>query len=147
MQERLIADLKQALLAKDSRAVSVLRMLKSELHNAQISSGKELDEAETLKVLRKEIKKRTEASAAYTNAGSPERAQEEELEAEVLRKYLPPQADIAQVEAFVREVISGLEDRSPRQKGVVIQQVLAKFAGQVESSEVAGLVNRLLTEA
>ena len=47
MQERLVADLKQALLAKDSRAVSVLRMLKSELHNAQISSGKELDEAES----------------------------------------------------------------------------------------------------
>jgi uncharacterized protein YqeY len=146
MQEQLINDLKQALRDGDSTAVSVLRMLKSELHNAHIAQGSELTEDDTIKVIRKEVKKRNEAAAAFQKAGNTERAASEEAEAAILSRYLPAQADAAVVEAFAREAFAQLPDHTPRQKGVLIQQVLQKFNGQVDGSTVAAMVNTLFSE-
>lgn len=144
IEDQVLSDLKQALQNGDAVAVSVLRLLKSELHNARIAAGAELDEAERLKVVRKEAKKRTEAAAMYRQAGQEERAATEEAEAAVLQRYLPAAADPAKVEAFARDVLAELPDRSPRQKGVLIQRLRAEFGEALDGSQAAAIASRLL---
>jgi len=146
MDDRITTDLKQAMQNGDTVAVSVLRLLRSELHNARIATGADLDEADQLKVVRKELKKRTEAATLYREAGHEDRAAAEEAEAAVLKPYLPAEADPAAVEAFGRQVLAELEDRSPRQKGVLIQRIRAQFGEQVDGATVARLADQLLSE-
>lgn len=146
IEEAILTDLKQAMQNGDATAVSVLRLLRSEIHNARIAAGADLDEAEQLKIVRKELKKRTEAAALYRTADRPQQAEAEEAEAAVLQRYLPAAADPAAVEAFGRQVLAELPDRTPRQKGVLIQRIRAQFGEQVDGGEVARLADQLLSE-
>lgn len=147
MEEQLIQDLKQALKNGDTTAVSVLRMLKSELTNARIAAGNPLSEEDILKVIRKEVKKRGEAATSFRSGNREEQARQEEAEAAILQAYLPAQADPVVVEAFTREAFAALPDHTPRQKGALIQAVRTKFGGQVDGKFVADLVNQIFTEA
>jgi len=142
--EQLTSDLKQAMLSKDSMAVSVLRLLRSELKNAEIASGDSLSEDQSIQVIRKEVKKRREAAASFRQAGSEERATGEEAEATVLESYLPTQADPAAIEAFVKSIVVGLAEAGPKQRGDVIRQTMAKFGSAADGKVVAGIVSRLL---
>ena len=144
LEEQLTADLKQAMLSQDSVAVSVLRLLRSELKNAEIAAGSSLSEDQSFQVIRKESKKRHDAAAAYRQAGNEERAASEEAEAKVIESYLPAQADPTEIEAFAAGIIAGLPEATARQRGTVIQQTLAKFGAAADSKVVAGIVSRLL---
>ncbi|MBU6388936.1 GatB/YqeY domain-containing protein [Patescibacteria group bacterium] len=141
LSERLLADLKTALLAHDSGAVNTLRMLKSELKNAEIAQGGPVSEESGWQIVRREIKKREEAAKILRDSGRAEQADQEEKEAEILRQYLPAQADPAQVEAYITQL---LQTNPNRPKGEVIKETLSHFAGQTDGRTVSELVNRHL---
>lgn len=144
LQERVISDLKEALLSRDNTKVSVLRMLKSEFKYAEIAQGKELDEQNTIQVIRRELKKRLDAAESYRTANQEGRAQQEENEAKILTAYLPAQADIKEVESYIRDVIKGLDNPGPKNRGEVIKSALSRFSGQTDGKTVSDIVNRLL---
>ncbi|MEI6477943.1 MAG: GatB/YqeY domain-containing protein [bacterium] len=137
--ERIGADLKAAMIGRDQLTTGTLRLLKSELQNAAISSGSDLDEKGIQQVIRREAKKRRESFQLYTDSGDTERAAQEEAEAKVLEAYLPAQTDPAAVEAFVTTLAGkGLN------KGDAIRQTIEHFQGQADGKTVAETVNRLL---
>jgi uncharacterized protein YqeY len=144
IEEQLLVDLKEAMLAGNSIAVSTLRMLKSELKNTQIALGKSLEDGEVIQVIRKEVKKRTDAISAFRLAGHEDRAQLEESESTVLTKYLPTQVDATLVEAYVREQIAKLPEPSAKNRGEVIKQTVGHFGDQVEGKVVSQIVSTLL---
>ena len=145
LQEQLLADLKNAMLAKDSTTVSVLRMLKSELKNAEIAQSEPLNTDQAIQVIRREVKKRQDAVLAFTKAGQTDRANQEDQEAKILEKYLPAQADPAVVEAYAKQCLSQVEDLSPKSKGILIRQVMEHFGNQTDGKTVSDIINRLLS--
>lgn len=145
LPEQITADLKSAMLRQDSAAVSVLRMLKSELKNAEIAVGAPLNDEQALQVIRKEAKKRGDAAEAFASAGHPDRAEQEKQEAALLGAYLPAQADPAAITAYAKEFIATLETSSAKDKGTVMKAVIAKFAGTADGRTVSEIVNSLLS--
>jgi len=139
--EQITTDLKQAMLSGDKTATETLRMLKSAITYVQTQeSATELSEAELIKIIRREVKKRHEAAESFRKAGSPDRAEQEEAEAKVLEHYLPAQIDPGKVEEYLQNL---RKENPDLPKGDAIRQTLTHFDGQTDGKIVSGLVNRL----
>ena len=79
---------------KDEFKMSVLRMMIAAIHNREIEKkgkGQELNDDDVMDVLRKEVKKRKEASEMYTTGGRAESAAREEKEVKFIEEFLPAQ--------------------------------------------------------
>lgn len=143
LSEQLTADLKSAMLNRDTTTVSVLRMLQSELKNAAIAKMADLSLDDEIAVVRKEVKKRTEAAEAYTKAGNADRAQAEEAEATILSAYLPAAADEQDVRAFMKGYAAGLGTLEPRHRGELIKAAREKFGNSLDGQTAAKLAGEL----
>lgn len=135
----------QAMKDGDGVRLSVYRMLLSELNYEKIKLQHELDNNEELQVIRREAKKRKEAIEAYKNAGSLDRAENEEKELLVLQEFLPAEIADADLETIVRDTIKELEVQDISKMGQVIAKVKEKTSGNVDGSKLAQLVRTILS--
>lgn len=153
LKDRLRADLTRALKAKDSTTVATLRMALSAISTEEVagSSSRELPDAEVLRVLGREAKKRREAAEAFAAAGRAELAAQERAEGEVLAGYLPAQLADDELAGLVADAVSEVtaelgQRPGPRQMGRVMKVVTAKVAGRAEGGRVAGAVRAALAD-
>jgi Uncharacterized conserved protein len=152
LKEQLRADLTAAMKARDELVKSTLRMTLTAIGNAEVAGdeARQLDDAEVLKVIAKEAKKRAESAEAFTAAGRSELAAKERAEGVVLARYLPTQLsddELAGIAAAaVAETATELgEQPGPRQMGQVMKRANAAAAGRADGGRVAAAVKALLT--
>jgi uncharacterized protein YqeY len=140
------ADLKQAMMARQAEKVSVLRMLKSSVKYASLEKGADYApaDADVIAVIRKEVKKREDSIASFTQASRNDLADKEKAELEFLRVYLPAEMPQEKIEELVRQVISETGATGKAQMGLVMKAAQAKAAGQVDGKTLSGIVQRLL---
>lgn len=143
--EKITAELKASMLAKDADRTGALRMLKSAIGYAQIEKEVEpLPDAETLAVIQKESKKRRDAIAEYERGGRAELAAKEAAELKVLEEFLPKQLSAEELEALVKAAIAEVGATSKKDMGTVMKAAQAKAAGRADGKTLSGVVNRLL---
>ena len=107
--ENVMDDLKIAMKAKDSVALTTLRALKTALTNAAIESGNKdnvIEQADALVIVRKQIKQRNDSIEQFENAGRSELAEKEKAEIVVLEKYLPAAMSSEEVSAIVAAAVA-----------------------------------------
>lgn len=152
LKAQLRDDLTTAIKGRDELTKATLRMTLSAITSAEVAgeTARELDEAEVLKVLAKEAKKRAESAEAFDAAGRKELADKERAEAEVLARYLPAQLSDAEVDTIADQAVAQVAEEAgaapgPRQMGQVMKVASALVAGRAEGSRVAAAVkSRLL---
>src|SRR5256886_7860755 len=108
-QERLDSDLKEAMRARDTTKLGVLRMLKSALKYAAIAKSgaeAELSDAEAAQVIRKQVKQRQDSIESFEKGGRAELANKEREELSILNAYLPQAMSGDELAALVRETIA-----------------------------------------
>jgi uncharacterized protein YqeY len=140
--------LKEAMKAKNERAVSTLRMVNSTLKNADIearTTGKPLGDPEILAVLQKMIKQRQESVELYDKGGRPELAAQEREEIAIISGYLPKQMSDADVKAAIEAAVNETGAAGMKDMGKVIGALKAKYTGQMDFAKVSGLVKAKLT--
>ena len=143
--ERLSAEIKAAMIAKDSVRLGTLRLLKSAVGYLQIEKKTEnLDEADFLAVVQREAKKRKDSIIQYEQGGRPELAAAEKAELAVLETFLPKALSPAELEALVRSAILETGATSKAQMGLVMKAAQAKAAGRADGRSISVLVNSLL---
>src|ERR671919_2349921 len=106
IQERIDSDLKEAMRARDTAKLGVLRMLKSALKYAAIAKSgaeAELSDAEVTQVIRKQAKQRQDSIESFEKGGRAELANKEQTELSILNGYLPQAMSADEVEKTVRE--------------------------------------------
>jgi uncharacterized protein len=152
LKAQLRSDLTAAMNARDELVKATLRMTLTAIGNAEVAGteARELDDAEVLKVIAKEAKKRAESAEAFTAAGRDELAVQERAEGEVLARYLPTQLTDDELAALARtaveETAADLGERpGPRQMGQVMKRANAAVAGRADGGRVAAAVKKLLT--
>lgn len=144
MVDELQQDLKQAQLARDEIKVSTLRLLLSEIRNAEIAKGGKLSDSDLVSVVQREVKKRREAAAGFRSGQREEQAKKEELEAQVLQSYLPSQLSPEELTKIVERVINEIGATSIQDMGKVIGAVMGKVKGQADGGVVSALVKERL---
>ncbi|OGE25772.1 hypothetical protein A3H85_01890 [Candidatus Daviesbacteria bacterium RIFCSPLOWO2_02_FULL_40_8] len=144
MFDKLQQDLKQSILDKDDLKVSTLRLLLSEIYNAQIHKGSELVEVEIQSIIQKEVKKRAESVVAFRNGDREEMAKKEEKEADILKTYLPEPLSDMELDALIQEAITQTNASNMADMGKVIGLVMTKAGARVDGGRVSSLVREKL---
>ncbi len=146
-QQRIQAEVQQALKAGDKERVSTLRMLLNALENERIRLGEELDEQMFLGQVRKAIKQRREASEQFRLGGRDELAAREERELELLQSYLPPPVDEQEIRAAIREFVASQHLAGTQDLGAVMKEMLGRFAGRADGATINRLARQVLSES
>ena len=147
LKERIDADLKDAMRAKNELTLSVLRMLKSAVKYKEVEPGATpLDDAGVQKVIATLIKQRRDSIQQFNDAGRPELAQKEEQEISVLQNYLPQQLSAPELEQLVQAAVSETGAQSAKDMGAVMKAVGPKVAGRAEGKAVSDAVKAALAK-
>jgi uncharacterized protein len=148
LEERVDADLKDAMRARDATKLGVLRMLKSAMKYAAIEKSgaeAEISEAEAVQVIRKQVKQRQDSIESFEKGGRPELAAKEKEELSVLNGYLPQQMAGEELTKIVRDTIAELNATSKAQMGAVMKALQAKIGGRVDGKTLSQEVQRQLS--
>ena len=147
LPERIDADLKDAMRAKEATRLGVLRMLKSALKYAAIekSGESQLDDAAASQVIRKQVKQRQDSIESFEKGGRPELAAKEKEELEILNAYLPKGLSADELAALVRETIAEVGATSKAQMGAVMKALQAKVAGRADRKTLSQEVQKQLS--
>ena len=139
-------DIKQAMLAKNDVKLRGLRAIKSALLLARTEKGasEEISEETEIKVLQKLIKQRKESADIYKQQNRDDLYKVEVEEMEVIEVYLPKQMDKAEVEAFLKDLISRVGATSVKDMGKVMGAANKELAGKADGKTISEVVKQLL---
>ena len=151
LTERLRADLTTAMKTQDKLRTATLRMLLAAIRNEEVSgkAQRQLDDADVLKVLAKESKKRGEAAEIYTQNGRGELAANEHAEARIIDEYLPTpltEAELADVaDTAIAQVAEAIGERpGMKNMGQVMKAATAIAAGKADGARLSAAVKARL---
>ena len=144
LKERLDSDLKTAMRSGDTLRRSVIRLLRSELHNQEIASQSELDDQGVVRVLSRQAQQRRDSIEAYRSGNRQDLVDRETDELRVILEYLPAQMTRDEIEGLVRRVIADTGAEGPRDMGKVMGALMPQVAGKAEGREVSSIVRGLL---
>lgn len=145
LEEKINADLKKAMLAKDEAALRGLRAVKSAILLAKTSGNSaELTEADELKILQKQIKQRKESIEVYQQQGRSDLVKQEQEEIDTIEKYLPQMMSEEDIHKELVLIIAELGATGPGDLGKVMGAASKKFSGKADNKLVSTLVRNLL---
>lgn len=145
MVDKLQTDLKAAQRARDEIKVSTLRLLLSEIKNAQIAKNGDLSKEDLISVLQREAKKRKEAAEGFRKGDREDSAKKEEAELKILEGYLPSQMSNEELTKLVEDTINEIGASSLQDLGKVMGVVMGKVAGRADGGTVSALVKQKLS--
>ncbi len=146
LQERIDADIKAAMLAREKDKLNVLRAIKSAILlelTKEGGSGGVSDEA-GMKLLQKLHKQRTEAAAIYHQQGRADLAAEDDAQAKVIEAYLPARMSEADMQAAVKSILDEVGAKSMADMGRAMKSVNEKLAGKADGGAIAAAVKKAL---
>lgn len=145
IQAKIEADLVQALKDKKEFDCSVLRMIKSALHNKEIEKKSELKDEDVSEILRHEIKSRKDSVTDYEKGGRKDLADKEKKEIVLIEKYLPAMLGEEEIKKVVLETVKAL-NAGPKDFGKVMGQAMGKLKGKADGNTVSQIVKKALNQ-
>jgi hypothetical protein len=144
IREKLSADLKQAMMAKDETRMLAIRSMLTELKNERVKKMKDLVESDELAVLQRCAKMRKDSIEQFTGGGRMDLVEKEAAELKIIESYLPAQMSDADIEAIIQKVIKEAGAVGKRDMGKVMKSVMEQCKGRADGNKVKDIVNRLL---
>jgi len=123
---------------------NILKMALAAIKNVEIDTGKELEDSEVEKILRKEARKITDAIDQYTKMGRDDLLVKEKAQLEILDKYLPQLLTEDEVRVVVKNKITELGITEMRDMGRLMGAVMAEIGTLTDGNTVRNIVSELL---
>lgn len=143
--EQINEDIKTAMKAKDKDSLNAIRAIKSAiLIEATKEANAEVEDVTILKILQKLLKQRKDSATLYHEQNRTDLAKEEEVQAEIIAKYLPQLLSENEVIKAVEAVIKQVGAQGPKDMGKVMGVLGKELAGKADNALVAQTVKRLL---
>lgn len=137
--ERVSADIKAAMLAKDKVRLETLRGIKKEFLEAKTAKGAdgELSDDTAIRIMTKMAKQRRETAEIYSSQNRPELAQNELAEAAVIEEYLPRQLSEEELVAELKKIIEQTGATSAKEMGKVMGVASKALAGRADGKAIS----------
>ena len=146
LEATIMADLKEAMKAKDKITLEALRAIKTAILNEKTAAGaKEMTQADELKLLTKLRKQRVESATIFREQNRLDLAEPEEAQIEVIERYLPAMMSEDEIRAKVAEIIAATGASSMADMGKVMGQASGAMAGRADGKVISGIVRELLS--
>ena len=145
LKERLDEDLKKAIREQNALRRTVLRTIRSEVHNEEIALQKPLDDDDGIVgVISKQVRQRRESIYEFRKGQREDLVEREEAELAILLDYLPPQLTSEELTVLVQGVIQDMGVQGPGDKGKVMGRLMPQVKGKADGSVVNEVVSKLL---
>jgi uncharacterized protein YqeY len=148
LEQKVMADLKTAMLAKDEKSLRSLRAIKSAIINAKTAEGAhgEIKEEDEIKMLQKLVKQRKDSLEIYEKQNREDLAVREREEIEVIEKFLPAQISGEALREIISKIITETGASSPADMGKVMGAANKQLAGKADGKTIATIVKELLAK-
>lgn len=148
LEQKIMTELKAAMLAKDEAALRSLRAVKAAILLAKTSEGGggELKEDDEIKLLQKLVKSRKDSLEIYQQQNRPDLAKKEEEEIAVIEKFLPKQLSPEEIRTALAAIIAETGASSPADMGKVMGVATKQLAGKADGKTISALVKELLSK-
>lgn len=146
LEEKIMTELKAAMLAKDEKSLRSLRAIKAAILLAKTAEGGsgELKEDDEIKLLQKLVKQRKDSLEIFRQQNRTDLAQKEEEEIEVIEKFLPRQLSTDELKTELMAIIAETGASSPADMGKVMGAATKKLGGKADGKTISGIVKELL---
>lgn len=147
LNEKITADLKAAMKAKDQVALRAIRAVKAALLLLKTDgSGEEVTEEKEIKLLQKLVKQRKDSLEIYEKQNREDLAVIEREEIPIIEKYLPEAMSPEELKAAITKIVADTGATSMKDMGKVMGMANAQFAGKADGKTISGLVKELLSQ-
>ena len=146
LEERLVADLREAAKKGDATRRSALRLVLAEKQNAEKAKGAPLDESAVMDVIAREVRQHRESITEFTKGNRKDLVDREQAELAVLLEYMPEQMSQEEIVAAACQAIEQVGARGPGDKGKVMAQLMSQVKGKADGREVSDAVTELLSQ-
>lgn len=147
LEQKIMTDLKAAMLAKDEAALRSLRAIKAAILLAKTAEGAtgDLTEDAEVKLLQKMVKQRKDSLEIFQQQSRTELAKKEEEEIAVIEKFLPKQMSVDEIKVAVAAIIASSGASSPADMGKVMGVASKELAGKADGKTISSVVKELLS--
>ena len=148
LEQKVMTDLKTAMLAKDEKALRSLRAIKAAILLAKTSEGAggDLKEEEEIKLLQKLIKSRKDSLEIYQAQHRTDLADKEQEEITIIEKFLPKQMSPEELKSVLQKIIAETGASSPADMGKVMGVATKQLAGKIDGKSISTMVKDLLSK-
>ncbi len=140
-----MADVKSAMVSKDTIKLNTLRFLQSAIKNKEIElRPNPITADDVMSVIKKIVKQRKESIEQFTTAGRQDLVDQETAELKVMEAYMPAQLSKEQIEKLVADVIAATGAKSIKDMGTVMKEAQARSGGQADGKLLSEIIKARL---
>jgi len=136
--------LKATMRAKEMSKLTVIRSLQAAIKQIEVDDRKELDDAQVLAVIEKQIKQRKESIKAFLGANRDDLASKEQAELEILSQFLPEAMTEEELDSIIAQTIIAQEATSMKDMGKVMNSLRPLIAGRADPAQVSAKIKAKL---
>ena len=144
LKDQITDVLKSSMRAKDMATVTVIRGVQAAIKQIEVDERIELDDAQVLAVIEKQIKQRKESIKAFSGAGRDDLASKEQAEVEVISQFLPAAMTEEELDSIIEQTIAAQEATSMKDMGKVMNSLRPLIAGRADPSQVSAKIKAKL---
>lgn len=147
LEQNIMAQMKDAMKAKDEAGLRGLRAIKAAILLAKTSGGSgEITADDEIKLLQKLVKQRKDSLDIFRQQNRADLAQKEEEEIAIIEKFLPKQMDGEELKTIIADIIAQTGASSAADMGKVMGVASKQLAGQADGKTISAVVKELLSK-
>ena len=139
-----MADMKSAMKNKKISELQALKLVYAECKNKEIELKTDLNDAQMVALLKKQVKQYEESIGQYEKGGRADNVQEQKERLAVIKSYLPKPFSEEELKTLIEETIDTLKVTSVKQMGSIIKTVQSRTAGSADNQRLVELVKERL---
>ena len=140
IREQILADIKEAMKAKDEFKRDTLRTLNAALKQVEVDQRIEMTDEVVLPLLQKEIKKRADSVELYLKGAREDLAKKEQSEIELIKAYLPAQLSDDELKEKIKRII----EKVGKNLGAVMKMAKDEIGASAEAKHISMIAKELL---
>lgn len=147
LEQKVMADLKTAMLARDEKSLRSLRAIKAAIINVKTAEGfsGEIKEDDEIKLLQKLVKQRKDSLEIYEKQNREDLAVKEREEIEIIEKFLPKQMSDEDLKEIIGKIVNETGASSAADMGKVMGAANKQLAGKADGKTIAAIVKEILS--
>jgi uncharacterized protein YqeY len=147
LEQRVMIDLKTAMLAKDEKSLRSLRAIKAAIINTKTAEGfsGEVKDEDEIKLLQKLVKQRKDSLEIFEKQNREDLASKEREEIEVIENFLPMQISGDELKSIIAKIVEKSGSSSPADMGKIMGMANKELAGKADGKTIASIVKDILS--
>ena len=144
LMEKLTADMKEAMKQGEKERLSVIRLVRGAVRQAEIDGKKTLSDDDVIGVITKEVKMRRDSIEEFERGKRADLVKKAEEEISLLMPYLPSQLSIDEVKKIVEEAVAEVGATTAKDMGKVMGTLMPRVKGRADGKLVNEIVRSIL---